>query len=88
MQWRGRRGSSNISRRSGTGRAVGGIGGIAGVAILLLGWYFGVDTSGFVDLGGGSVQSQEVTAQDEERGQFVSVVLADTEEVWAEDISA
>ena len=84
MQWRGRRGSSNISRRSGTGRAVGGIGGIAGVAILLLGWYFGVDTSGFVDLGGGSVQSQEVTPQDEERGQFVSVVLADTEEVWAE----
>jgi hypothetical protein len=31
----------------------GGIGCIVGVLILLAGLYFGFDTSGFVDLGGG-----------------------------------
>lgn len=87
MKWRGRRGSSNIDdrRRMSRGR-VGGIGGIAGVLILLAGWYFGVDTSGFVDLGGGGQgqQTAEITEADERAAQFVSVTLADTEEVWAE----
>jgi hypothetical protein len=88
MKWQGRRGSSNIEdrrRRGGTRRA-GGIGGIAGVLILLAGLYFGVDVSQFVDLGGtgGSptVQSSEVTPADERAAQFVSVTLADTEDVW------
>lgn len=88
MKWQGRRGSSNIEdrRRSGGARRAGGIGGIAGVLILLAGWYFGVDTSQFVDLGGGqeSVQSTEITPADERAAQFVSVTLADTEEVWTD----
>ena len=88
MKWQGRRGSSNIEdrRRAGTRRA-GGIGGIAGVLVLLAGLYFGVDTSEFVDLGGGGVQSSgsaEITPADERVAQFVSVTLADTEEVWAD----
>ena len=91
MKWQGRRGSSNIEdrrRRGGTRRA-GGIGGIAGVLILLGGLYFGVDTSQFVDLGGGSggvesSQSTEITPADERAAQFVSVTLADTEEVWTD----
>lgn len=88
MKWRGRRGSRNIEdrRRSGGARRVGGVGGIAGVLILLAGLYFGVDTSQFVDLGGGfeSNQSTEITPADERAAQFVSVTLADTEEVWAD----
>ena len=90
MKWRGRRGSSNIEdRRASSGtRKAGGVGGIAGVLILLAGLYFGVDVSGFVDLdgaGGGQVQSGgEITEADERAAQFVSVTLADTEEVWAE----
>lgn len=90
MKWQGRRGSSNIEdrRRRGGTRRVGGIGGIAGVLILLAGLYFGVDTSQFVDLGGGggvqSSQSVEITPADERAAQFVSVTLADTEEVWAD----
>ena len=89
MKWQGRRGSSNIEdrrRRTGARRA-GGIGGVAGVLILLAGLYFGVDTSEFVDLSGGSVQSEssvEITPADERAAQFVSVTLADTEEVWAD----
>ncbi len=85
MKWQGRRGSRNVQRRGGGAKSVGGIGGIAGVLILLAGWYFGFDTSGFVDLGGqGGSQSAEVTEADLQAEQFVSVVLADTEEVWAE----
>lgn len=88
MKWQGRRGSSNIEdrRKSGGVRKAGGIGGIAGVLILLAGLYFGFDTSSFVDLGGSGEQatSTEITPADEEAAQFVSVTLADTEEVWAE----
>ena len=88
MKWQGRRGSSNIEdrRRSGGGARIGGIGGVAGVLVLLAGWYFGVDTSQFVDLGGGggSQTSAEITPADERAAEFVSVTLADTEEVWTE----
>jgi uncharacterized protein len=89
MQWRGRRESSNIEdrRRSGggTGRA-GGIGGVGAVIAILLALFLGVDPSqilgpGGLD-GGGSSQPAELSAQDEAEGQFVSVVLADTEEIW------
>ncbi|MDB2369237.1 neutral zinc metallopeptidase [Octadecabacter sp.] len=88
MKWQGRRGSRNIEdrRRSGGTRKAGGIGGIAGVLILLAGWYFGVDVSNFVNLNGNQQTqgSTQVTAEDEQVAQFVSVTLADTEEVWAE----
>ncbi|MFQ1700805.1 neutral zinc metallopeptidase [Loktanella agnita] len=88
MKWQGRRGSSNIvdRRRAGGAKRAGGIGGVAGLLLLLAGWYFGVDTSQFVDLGGEgqSSQSAEITPADERAAQFVSVTLADTEEVWRE----
>jgi predicted metalloprotease len=89
MKWQGRRGSRNIEdrRRTSSGpRKAGGIGGIAGLLILLAGLYFGFDTSGFVDLGGTeqTQSSGDVTEADERAAQFVSVTLADTEEVWAE----
>lgn len=90
MKWQGRRGSGNIEdrrKRSGV-RKSGGIGGIAGVLILLGGLYFGVDVSQFVDLGGtggtATVQSADITPADERAAEFVSVTLADTEEVWSD----
>lgn len=88
MKWQGRRGSRNIEDRRArpSGRAAGGIGGIAGVLILLAGLYFGFDTSGFVDLDGSGTQQSggEITEADERAAQFVSVTLADTEEIWTE----
>lgn len=91
MQWRGRRGSRNIEDRRGrksVGKA-GGVGGLGLVAVLVIGYFLGIDVSPLLQgggLGGQQTQtvSQEITPADQEAGQFVSVVLADTEEVWAE----
>ena len=89
MQWRGRRESSNIEdrRRMGGGAArVGGIGGAGAIVVFLIAMFLGVDPSQL--LGPASVDTGasgtpvELTAQDEAEGKFVSVVLADTEEIW------
>ncbi|PRY75031.1 hypothetical protein CLV80_11467 [Yoonia maritima] len=89
MKWQGRRGSGKIEdrRRAGGARSAGGIGGIGAVVVLLIGWYFGVDVSQFVNLDGagqGSAQSAELTPADERAAEFVSVTLADTEDVWTD----
>jgi uncharacterized protein len=91
MDWKGRRGSSNIEdrRQSGSSRGgarAGGIGGVGLVAVLLIGWFLGVDVTPLLQ--GTSVDSApsapaELTAEDRAEGEFVSVVLADTEEIWA-----
>ena len=93
MDWKGRRGSSNIEdrRRSGSGRGgrgarAGGIGGIGLVAVLLIGCFLGVDVSPLLQEGAGerdSTPPAALTAEDRAAGEFVSVVLADTEEIWA-----
>ncbi len=63
------------------GRA-GGVG-IAGTLIILaVGYFFGVDVTPLVQGLDQSQGSVELTREDEEWGEFVSVVLADTEEVW------
>ncbi|MEM8751516.1 MAG: neutral zinc metallopeptidase [Pseudomonadota bacterium] len=98
MKWRGRRGSSNVEDRRGrSGRRIplprgrgaraGGIGGLGAVAIVILGLIFGVDTSFLLGGGGGGfAPTQQYEAGpnriDDETEEFVSVVLADTEEVW------
>jgi uncharacterized protein len=88
MQWRGRRGSNNIedrrARGGGGGARAGGIGGVGLIAVLLIGWFFGIDVSGFLnDPGAQNSAPRELTAEDQQAGEFVSVTLADTEEVWA-----
>jgi predicted metalloprotease len=90
MRWRGRRGSSNIEdrRRAGGGGAarIGGIGGAGAVIVFLLAMFLGVDPSQLLGPGGtgGTTSSApvELTEQDRAEGEFVSVVLADTEEIW------
>ena len=91
MKWRGRRGSRNIvdrrGRRSTGGISGRGVGGIGAVILVLAGLFFGVDVTPLLQGGGGggdntSVQSGTISKADQEAGQFVSVVLADTEEIW------
>ena len=85
MEWRGRRGSGNIEdrRRMGGGRGAG-IGGAGVVVVLLLGWFLGVDVTPLLQQGDTPAGAPvELTAEDRAMGEFVSVTLADTEEVWA-----
>lgn len=87
MKWRGRRGSRNIEdrRRMSAGRG-GGMGIMGVLVILAIGYFLGVDVTpllqgGNLESGGGTV---EITEADQQSAEFVSVTLADTEEVWAD----
>lgn len=88
MRWQGRRGSRNIEDRR--GRTVAGAGGgigIVGLLIILgLGYFFGIDVTPLLQGqgGGGQVVETELTEADRRAGEFVSVTLADTEEIWAD----
>jgi hypothetical protein len=92
MDWRGRRGSSNIEdrrRQRGGAARVGGVGGAGALIVVVIALLLGVDPrqllgpeglEGPASPGSGPV---ELTAADQAAGDFVSVVLADTEEIWA-----
>lgn len=85
MRWQGRRGSRNIEDRRGrSGAAMGGIGGLGLLAVLAIGYFLGIDVTplleGTVPQGTGTTELSEA---DRQRGEFVSVVLADSEEVWS-----
>lgn len=87
MRWQGRRGSGNIEDRramGGGGIALGG-GGLGVVALAVIWWALGGNPMDVLQ-GAGQIQSGggEITAEDEQAAQFVSVTLADTEEVWAQ----
>jgi predicted metalloprotease len=89
MRYKGRRQSSNVEDRRGmsTGRKVGVGGGIATIVIALIVMLLGGDPQSVLNV----MQQQGVTetatdyqpsAHEQELTEFVSVVLADTEDVW------
>ncbi len=92
MRWQGRRGSSNIEDRRGTRmRGAGGasIGGFGLLAVIVIGYFLGIDVTPLINgqLGGPSevVESNvPLTEADKQAGEFVSVTLADTEEIWSD----
>lgn len=69
-----------------TGGAIGG-GGLGLVVVALLVWALGGDPMAVLQQGGGMPQiggnSGEITEADQQAAEFVSVTLADTEEIWA-----
>lgn len=86
MQWRGRRGSRNIEDRRGiSATGAGGIGVVGMLVVLAVGYFFGIDISPVVQGldQGQPTQTGQLSERDRQYGDFVSVVLADTEEVWA-----
>lgn len=88
MEWRGRKQSDNVEdrRRSGGAARAGGIGGVGLLVVLAIGLFTGMDVTPLLSGGGGNSpgQSAELTPQDEAAGEFVSVVLSDTEIIWAD----
>ena len=90
MQWRGSRSSSNVDDRrsiSGGGLAAGG--GITALIVYLLYSFLSggeIDPSQIPQLSQPSEQSapmsEQAQAEDNDRAEFVKVVLAETEDVW------
>ena len=92
MRWSGRRQSDNVDDRRGmSGGKIAAGGGIIGVIVLLISMFTGGDSSGVLNEiqnqlqqgGGGNEQTRELTAEEQQMGDFVRTVLADTEDVWA-----
>ncbi len=89
MRWRDRRQSSNVEDRRGIGGGKLAVGGGLGTVVLvilylLLGGNPGEDIPELQlsPAGGGPGESRALTAEEQDAGAFVSVILADTEDVW------
>lgn len=87
MRWEGRRESGNVDDRRGAGGGFGrpglAIGGGGALVVLVIALLTGVDPSTLLrQIDGGSRPAPRVETSDLKR--FVSVVLADTEDVWNE----
>ncbi len=88
MRWQKGRRSQNVEDRRGRGgrRAVAG-GGIGMVVIVLVGIMLGVDPGALLQVtneltGGSAQQSAPQSPEQDKLADFVSVVLADTEDTW------
>lgn len=90
MRWKTGRRSSNVEDRRGRRISGGGVkkGGIGIVLLALVGMYFGIDpsvilNSNLLDGQEPGQQTERVVNPEEDRlADFVSVVLADTEDTW------
>ncbi|MRX71209.1 metalloprotease [Bacillus lacus] len=85
MKWKGRRSSNNVEDRRGAGPAVVAGGGLGGIVILLIVMLLGGDPGQLMtEMAQTGTQSSTYSGSehDPELAEFVSVVLADTEEVW------
>jgi len=96
MRWRGGRRSTNIEDRRGARagpKLLGG--GVGTIVLVLVAMYFGVDPTpllqGMQGGGGASSSGSRPTAEDlknDPLADMVSVVVADTEDVWTEIFAA
>jgi predicted metalloprotease len=87
MLWKGRRQSDNVEDRRGvSGRQValgGGLGAIAlAVIVLLLGGNPQEVMQNLQTAPAGQEQARALTEEERQMGEFVAVILADTEDVW------
>ena len=90
MRWKGGRRSDNVEDRRGVrlSRGVAG-GGIGTLLLVLVALYFGVDPSVIVNTGlqpsgntAPTTESRSSSPEEDRLAEFVSVVLADTEDTW------
>jgi len=87
MRWIGRRQSGNVEDRRGMsgGKMIAG-GGAIGIIILLINMFLGGDSANVLNQLQQQGQTQEtpLTKEEEDMGNFISVALADNEDVWTE----
>jgi uncharacterized protein len=94
MRWRDGRESDNVEDRRGMsiprGAKIGGLSGLGLVAVVLIGMFLGIDPTVLLQEGP-QIQTPSVSVQptgrpgvNDDQRKFVSVVLAETEDVWQE----
>jgi len=96
MRWQGRRESDNVEDRrdqssgfGGGGRQIRlprGKGGIVLLIVVAVAGYYGYDLTGLLtggDVAPTSQQQRSVSANDDEAAKFTKVILATTEDTWA-----
>lgn len=96
MRWEGRRQSRNVEDRRGEGRRGGGGivlgGGLGTLLLVVVVMLLGGDPKALLEMAGqapSGQQSEYVSSPEDERlKDMVSVVLADTEEIWTEQFQA
>ncbi|WPP51712.1 KPN_02809 family neutral zinc metallopeptidase [Catalinimonas niigatensis] len=84
MRWKGRRQSTNVDDRRGSrGKTIAVGGGLGTVVLIVLSLLFGGDPSDLINVATQqSTTTQAPSAEENELAEFVTVVLADTEDVW------
>jgi predicted metalloprotease len=88
MLWKGRRQSENVEDRRGiTGRKVAVGGGLGALALTIIVLLLGGNPDEVMQnlqtpQTSGQEQTRTLTAEEQETGDFVKVILADTEDVW------
>ena len=93
MRWQGRRQSGNVEdRRSSSGKKLAVGGGLGTIVLVVITLLFGGDlgdvlrvvmgNSGGTSMTTAPSSTREPTAEENAQAEFVSVVLADTEDVW------
>lgn len=87
MRLRGVKGSRNVEdRRRVSGKAGAGIGGVGLLIILAIGYFAGIDVTPLLqEQAGGQQQtgaSRELSAEEQQAGEFTAKVLGTTEQVW------
>ncbi|OPZ29362.1 MAG: putative neutral zinc metallopeptidase [Lentisphaerae bacterium ADurb.BinA184] len=91
MQWKGRRQSANVEDRRGiSGRTVAVGGGLGTLAVALIVMLLGGNPQQVMQTlqniqatgQGGEQTTRPLTEEEKELGEFVGVILADTEDVW------
>ncbi|MEH7414310.1 neutral zinc metallopeptidase [Neobacillus drentensis] len=90
MKWKGRRESSNVEERRGIGGKTIIGGGIGSIIIVLLITLLGGNPGDLINNmstnnGSETTTPYQESAQEKDEADFVSVVLADTEDVWADE---
>jgi uncharacterized protein len=81
MRWLGRRSSGNVQDRRGSGGMIA-MGGLGTVVLIVLSLIMGKNPVDLINSVTGPQTEQTVSPEQDEQIKFVSVVLADTEDVW------
>ena len=90
MLWKGRRQSENVEDRRGiTGRGIALGGGLGALAVTIIVLLLGGNPKEVMQnlqtpQASGQEQTRALTAEEKEMGEFVSVILADTEDIWSQ----